>query len=201
MLKKIWIAAGLVGIAGVAAVLMFVAQQKPYTWHGSLFRPANPSAPIQLSDTKNGQFHLEQERGKVVLLFFGYTHCPDECPLTMAKLKEVESSLGPQADQTVVVFVTIDPGRDTPDVLRAYLASFNPAFIGLTGSQPDLERVWKAYGVDPQINGDQGLEGYTVAHSTALYLIDPQGRLRLTYGLDNSPTDIVSDVRYLLSNG
>lgn len=202
MLKKIWLTTSLLGIAGLLlAVYIFSSLNKPYQWHGSLFQPASPAADIRMADTNQGQFQLTQEKGKIVLLFFGYTHCPDECPLTMAKLKAVKASLAEQADKTVVVFVTIDPRRDTADVLRAYLAKFDPSFIGLTGSQADLAPVWKAYGVDAQISGETSPAGYLVAHTTELYLIDQQGRLRLTYGLDNTPLEIEQDVLYLLSRG
>ncbi len=202
MLKRIWLTAGILSLIGlVSAFLIFSSMNKPYQWRGSLFQAASPSPKIQLSDTSHAQFQLGQEKGKIVLLYFGYTHCPDECPLTMAKLKVVKTILGAQGNKTAVVFVTIDPQRDTADVLRAFLAKFDPTFIGLTGSQSDLTAVWQAYGVDAQTNGSSVLAGYQVAHTTELYLIDQQGRLRLTYGLDNSASDIVQDVQYLLSRG
>ena len=119
----------------------------------------------------------------------------------MAKLEQVKLDLGRQASQVEVTFITIDPKRDSLSVLQAYLAKFDPSFIGLTGSPSELTTVWKDYGVDAQINGDNSLQGYQVTHTTELYVIDQQGRLRLTYGTDNSAADIESDLRYLLGQG
>ncbi len=201
MIRKLWITLALLGVAILVAAFLVISAPRPYHWHGSVFQAAAPAAAFQLSDSVNSRFDLNQQKGKVVLLFFGYTHCPDECPLTMAKLKQVKLDLGKQANQVEVVFITIDPKRDSSSVLQAYLAKFDPSFIGLTGSPSELATVWKDYGVDVQISGDNSLQGYLVPHSTELYVIDQQGRLRLTYGTDNSAADIESDLRYLLVQG
>jgi protein SCO1 len=184
---------------GLAFFLLFLAH--PYTWHGSVFQPVHPAFDLVLKDTHNQTFQLSQDKGKIILLFFGYTHCPDECPLTLAKLKQVKADLGSKADHVVFVFVTVDPQRDTPAAILAYLVPFDPAFTGLTGSLSELEPAWNAYGVYNQIDGGAVLEGYQVSHSTQLYLIDAQGRLRLTYHLDNTPQDIEQDILYLVNKG
>ena len=192
---------GLLILLGVAGVFGFARAMQPYTWHGSVFQPAGPAASIPLNDTQGRPFALSQARGKVVLVFFGYTHCPDECPLTMAKLKQVKASLGTAADQVEVVFITIDPSRDTPGVLQAYLSKFDPSFVGLTGPLSALEPVWQAYGVYQQAGGLTGQNSYTVAHSTQVYVIDQSGRLRLTYSTDARAADIEQDLQHLLQTG
>jgi protein SCO1/2 len=201
MLKRVWLVAGLLVVLSLAAIYGYAMASRPYSWHGSVFQPASPAPEIHLNDTQGHPFVLSQAKGKIVLVFFGYTHCPDECPLTMAKLKQVISELGPAADRVEVVFVTIDPQRDTPGVLQAYLAKFNPSFIGLTGPLSALEPVWQAYGVYQQTNGVTAQDAYQVTHSTQLYVIDQNGRLRFTYSIDSTAAEIEQDLRQLIKSG
>jgi protein SCO1/2 len=142
---------------------------------------------------------LSALRGKVVLLYFGYTSCPDVCPTTLADLRQVRSMLGDKGQDVQVVFITVDPDRDTPDRLQSYVSAFDPSFLGLGGSLSDLEPVYRSYGVYREIdkNGDSA-GGYSVTHTARVYLIDPQGNLRLTYSFGTLPEDIAHDIRVLL---
>jgi len=133
---------GLLVLIGVvmAAVLLF---PKTDTFHGTLYDPALPAPEILLNRDNGSSFRLSEQRGDVVLLFFGYTSCPDVCPTTLSELRKVNTELGGNANQVKVVFVTVDPERDTPEQIQKYVSIFNPAFIGLSGSLEELEPVWK----------------------------------------------------------
>ncbi len=149
------------------------------------------ASEIKLTDHNGQPFTLSGQRGKVVLLYFGYTHCPDECPLTMSHVKQALEGLGEDAGNVQVVMVTTDPKRDTPQVLKDYMGNFNPTFLGLTGTAEELQKVWSDYGVSVEAGGE--------AHSTYLYVIDPNGNFREIFHSDADPADIGADVRLLLN--
>lgn len=174
-------------IAGIAGIIYFSAAP---TLQGSVINPPVPAASIDLMNFDGRPFSLNDARGKVTLLYFGYTNCPDECPLMMAHLKLAVDAVGSGADQIVVAMVTTDPMRDTPDTLRQFLRKFDPSFMGLTGSNDDLATVWKGYGVTA-LNGGE-------THSNYLYVIDPSGDLVETFLADAAPEIIAADVRLLL---
>ena len=190
----------LAGVGGLAIILTFLAGSvlfsRPYTFHGSLIDPPAPAPEFALGDQNGETFRLSDQVGKVVLMYFGYTHCPDACPAAMTKFKRLHTDLGRDADSVRFVLVTVDPERDTPDRLREYLAGFDPAFTGLTGSFLDLDLVYRSYGVYQAIPVP-GPE-YLVDHTDRFYAIDPQGNLRLTYTTDTPVADLVQDLRELL---
>jgi len=159
-----------------------------------------PSAPdFTLTDQHGQPFRLSDQRGKAVLLFFGYTHCPDVCPTTLATWKQVHDALGDDADRVRFVFITVDPERDTPQRLRQHLAVFNPGFIGLTGNPEQLAPIYQAYHVyHEEVQESQSAVDYLVNHTAAVFLIDPEGRWRLSYSFGTPPEDIVHDVQVLL---
>jgi protein SCO1/2 len=134
-----------------------------------------------------------------VLLFFGYTSCPDVCPTTLASWKQVHAVLGGDGSKVRFLFVTVDPERDTPARLKRYLAIFSPDFVGLTGTQQALTATYRAYGVvrEKVTRSGSGV-GYLVNHTARTYLIDPAGFLRLSYGFGTLPEDIADDIRRLL---
>ncbi len=172
----------------MAGVLM--ATHKP-SFRGTVINPPAPAADIDLTDSNGQPFSLSNQRGKVVLMYFGYTNCPDECPLTMAKLEQVVGLLGNQAGHVQVIMVTTDPARDNSAQLKKYVSSFNPTFLGLTGTPQELQKVYNGYGV--------AVEGSGETHSTYLYVIDARGFLRLTFiGPDMNPQDVADDVQTLL---
>jgi protein SCO1/2 len=169
-----------------------------YKFRGSVIDPPVAAGNFTLKDQNSQAFQLGDQRGKLVLLFFGYTSCPDVCPTTLAQFKQTRVQLGTQADRVRFVFVTVDPERDLPDTLQKYLGAFDPAFVGLGGSEAELEPVWKAYGVYRKIQPGASATSYTVDHSSHVYLIDAQGNLRLTYAFGVTADDMAADVRYLL---
>ena len=132
----------------------------------------NSAADFTLQNAAGGTWSLAGQR-KAVLLTFGYTHCVDTCPVTLAKLSQAVKALGPRAHDVAVVFVTVDPQRDTPPALRAYLDRFDPSFIGLTGTAQQIAAVEQAYHVWAQrIPGKKGNDNYDDAHSSAIFFID-----------------------------
>jgi protein SCO1/2 len=184
----------IIGSACLAALVLaagiLVATHKP-SFRGTVIAPPATAAEVKLTDSNRAPFLLSSQRGKVVLMYFGYTNCPDECPLTMAKLKQATDLLGTQAQAVQVLMVTTDPTRDDPAQLKKYVTSFNTAFLGLTGTPQDLQKVYSDYGVAVENNGE--------THTTFLYVIDPQGKLRLTFiGPEMNPQDVASDVQTLL---
>lgn len=137
-------------------------------------------------------------RGKVVLLNFGFTSCPDVCPLVLARLRQVLAELGPDAAKTQVVFVSFDPARDTLPVLTAYVQHFNPAIVGVTGSDAGIATVAAQYGVVYLKENSSSAAGYNFSHSDYIYLLDTQGHVRKLYASDAKTTEISTDVRLLL---
>ncbi len=133
-------------------------------------------------------------RVKYMLVFFGYTFCPDVCPTTLAVQAEALKILGGQATRIVPVFITVDPKRDTPEVLKSYLAAFGPDFIGLSGDEAEITQVTKAYRVFYQAHAEEG-DNYTVDHSGVVYLMSPEGKFVANYSLDTSPDMMAADLR------
>ncbi|HEX2980223.1 MAG TPA: SCO family protein [Anaerolineaceae bacterium] len=174
---------------------------QPYTYHGSALDPAQPAPDFSLTDQHNQPFRLSDQKDKVVLVFFGYTSCPDVCPTTLSDFKRVRAQLGNQADQVEFVFITVDPKRDTPERILAFMQVFDPAIVGLTGSDAQLQPVMKAYGVYAQEQPGASAENYLVDHTARVYAIDRQGRLRLTYTFGTPFEDLLQDVQHLVKEG
>lgn len=156
---------------------------------------------FELVDFNGTQRHLADFRGKVVVMFFGFTHCPDVCPTTLAEFNSALKQLGDAADRVQVLFVTVDPQRDTPDVLRGYVTAFNDHFLGLTGTPEQIAKVAKEYKIVYQKVPGSTPDNYSVDHSAGTYIYDEQGRLRLfaPYGLGGDA--IASDLAQLLKTG
>ena len=154
---------------------------------------------LALTDTEGALFDLTALQAHAVLVYFGYTQCPDECPLTLANARWVIEQLGERGDQVEFVLVTVDPINDTPNVLRAYLDRFDTRFIGLTGSDDHLARARAAYGV-LAATPDSDHEHTDVIHGTRVYLIDPAGMLVTSYDLSVPKEDMLSDVRAILKS-
>ena len=186
-------------IALVALVGLASCGRSAPSFRGAELNPPPPATDFTLTDQHGDAFRLSDQRGQVVLLFFGYTHCPDVCPTTLARWKQVSDSLGEDAERVRFVFITVDPERDTPARLQQHLAVFSPDFIGLTGTPEELEPVYAAYSIyHEKAEATGSALGYLVNHSASVLLIDPQGRWRLAYSFGTSPEDIVHDVRELL---
>jgi protein SCO1/2 len=180
-----------VGIAVVLIIssLFYFLFNKP-SLRGSIITPPWTAPEISLRDHDGRLFTLSDQKGKVVLLYFGYVNCPDECPLTMAHVKLARESLGDRAGDVQVIMVSTDPVRDTPDALKTFMEHFDPSFRGLTGSLPELQKAWRDYGVTVDDGGE--------THSTYLFVIDPAGNIRETFLPDTEPQEIAADLKLLL---
>jgi protein SCO1/2 len=153
-------------------------------------------AKLELTDHTGRARTLEDFRGKAVVLFFGFTQCPDVCPTTLVDIANSLKKLGADADRVQVLFVTVDPERDTPKALADYVGAFDPRFIALRGDAAQTQRVAKEFKIyyEKRKQGD----GYTVDHSGQTYVIDPQGRLRLLVRHERIAQDLADDLRTLL---
>jgi protein SCO1/2 len=183
----------LFGIAGLAVLVILTAvlyftQTRSLT--GTVLDPPWTAPEMDLIDQRGSPFSLTDQRGKVVLVYFGYVNCPDECPLTMAHLKLVRENLGRKADRMQVVMVSTDPARDTPEALGEFLGKFDPSFVGLTGTEEQLQKVWGDYYVTVEEGGE--------VHSSLIYVVDPAGDIRETIHSEAEISDIASDVEVLL---
>lgn len=148
----------------------------------------------------NGKMRtLADFKGKAVVVFFGYTQCPDVCPTTMAEMANVMQQLGPLAERVQVLFITLDPARDTPAVLSKYVPAFDPRFLGLVGDQAATDKVAKEFKVFYQKVPGKEPGSYTMDHTAGSYVFDPQGRLRLFVRHGQGPEPIVHDLKILLS--
>jgi protein SCO1/2 len=162
-----------------------------------VFDPPRPAPDFTLPASTGGAFTLSSQRGKVVLLAFGFTNCPDVCPTTLAVLARMHEELGPLADEVQVVFATVDPERDTAPAMRDFLAFFDESFIGITGTPDQMADLRKAYGISAQ-RVDDGQGGYRVHHSSFVYLIDRAGLIRALAPFGQGAEDFTHDVRILL---
>jgi protein SCO1/2 len=172
---------------------------RPHTFGGTELKPAAPASEIALTDQYGKSFSLSAQRGKVVLMYFGYTACPDVCPATLGTFKSVRQQLGSAADNLRLVFITVDPDRDTPDVLRAYLGRVDPAILGLSGPRDALAAAAKAYGVHFAVNPALDPTGHSVEHTDRIFAVDRAGNWRVLYTADVEPSVLAADVQALLA--
>lgn len=191
----------LFGVAGTLALVLLVwaaAFARPYELHGSEITTEVQAPAVNLTRADGSPFRISALKGKIVLLFFGFTSCPDVCPTTLADFKRVKADLGEKADQLAFIFITVDPQRDTPEGAQAYAAGFDPQFIGLSGSETELEPVWQGYGVYRKVTESGSAASYEVDHSSRVYLVDSTNRLRVTYPYGTPVEDLTADIRFLL---
>jgi protein SCO1/2 len=168
--------------ASVLGAPLLASCQSSAAWHGTDISGSLPALDFTMTRVSDGKVvHADAYRGKVVLLYFGYTFCPDLCPTTLQNLTLVLQKLGPLAGRVRVLFVTVDPNRDTPKVLEQYVSSFAPQTVGLRGTPDELAALAKrcrvAYSVTPAHDG----QPYEVTHSSVVYAFDPAGKVRLLF--------------------
>jgi protein SCO1/2 len=181
---------------------------------GAIVNPPFQVHDFTLTNQTGASLNLKDLRGRAIVLFFGYTHCPDVCPTTLADFTQVKKLLGAEADQIAFVFVTVDSRRDTPAVLKEYLNHFDPGFIGLTGDETTLRSMAAEYGAyfsssaDPQTDDggkdhhEKGIDSdnYFVQHTSPAYLIDTRGFLRVVYFNRTAPEIIAQGIQHILQD-
>ncbi len=192
-----------VAAAAVAAATLVAGCAAP-AYHGVVADPPAVVEDVALSGAADGPFRLSDLAGRWVLLFFGYAHCPDVCPLTLAHLSGALDDLGPAADDITIVFVSVDPERDTPADLAAYAASFGPRVRAVTGTRVEIDAAVAAFGARYSLEKDApgaSAAGYSVSHSGEVWVVDPERRLRLTIPYGVGSADIAADLRRLVVGG
>jgi protein SCO1/2 len=180
-------------LAGCAMTQASVDPKQQFSSVASVIDPPLPVSDFTLTNQQGKPTSLNELRGKLALVYVGYTNCADVCPTAMANFTRVKQALGSKADQAAFVFISIDPTRDTPEVLTQYLSVFDPAFIALTGDLAATQQVAKAF----QTTFLPHPDGKVIDHSERIYLLNKQGNIRITYQLDALPAAIASDMKIL----
>lgn len=174
------------------------ATEASHEFAGAVLEDPEPLPDFTLTGD-DGPVSLSDYRGQYVFLYFGYMFCPDFCPTTMSKLAKVHRDLGDDAGRMQAIMVSVDPERDTPELLARYAEAFNPAFIGITGTQEEIDRAGEPYGLYYQRHEGSAATGYLVDHSTRTYLIGPDGRALVAYPHDAPAEAILADLRWLIN--
>lgn len=165
---------------------------------GIILEDAEPAPALAFTTADSVRFDLAAEKGNVVLLYFGYTHCPDVCPTTLGDWARARRALGPDTTNVKFVFVSMDPDRDTPVISQQYAKQFNASFIGVTGTTEELEALKKRWSIAAYPEGDPRDGPYTVAHPAHTFVVDRQGRLRVLFEPGVSGDELAKDLRKLL---
>ncbi len=195
----IFLALGIVAIImlGVLAVYWL----RPPVLHGTVLQAPDLPADFTLINEQGQETHLRDQQGTWTLVYFGYTVCPDICPTTLADLRAMNVALGDKAEDAQVVFVSLDPERDTPERMAAYTDAFDPTFMGLTGSLEAIDAAATAFGVFYQKHEAEGASGYLIDHTSTVALIDPRGYVRMIFPYGVPGADIAADLKYFMRRG
>ncbi|MBL8062842.1 MAG: SCO family protein [Anaerolineales bacterium] len=171
---------------------------RPHTFHGTVIQSPDPSHDFKLTGV-NGDVSLSDYRGKLVLIYFGYTFCPDICPATLANVAQALRDMGDEkASEIQTIMISLDPERDTPEKLAAYVTHFHPTFIGITGSQDDLITITTLYGIFFQKKEGSSATDYLIDHTATLMVIDREGYLKLVFPFGVTSKEIAEDLEYML---
>jgi protein SCO1 len=174
---------------------------RPYRFIGTPYDAPQPAAEISGVNWDNTPFRLSEQRGRVALVFFGYTFCPDVCPTTLGEMRVMAEALGDKAKDVAVVFVSVDPERDTPEQLARYVPVFSSSFYGIHIPPDQLEPIKKAYGVIAEkryYDANDSAAGYSVDHTARVFVVDKAGNLRMSFSYGTPADDMRSDVEHLL---
>lgn len=184
--------------AGYFGLRMFSA---PPALHGTVMEEPSQLSDFTLTGHTGERVSLTDYRGQVVLLYYGYTFCPDVCPTTLAEIKQAWAALEGQADDVQVLMVTVDPERDTVEKLAEYMGFFGSGFLGLTGSEAEITAATAPYGIYFEKQEVEGASGYLVDHTAAVLVVDREGFLRILYPYGVPSEDMAADLEILLDEG
>lgn len=193
----------LVAALGISALIAFIQiesykRTQPSATNATTVAGAPIGGPFTLTDHKGLIFTNQDLRGKYALIYFGFTYCPAICPAELQKMNVALTQSGVATDKIQPVFITVDPERDTQDVLAKYVTQFNPALIGLTGTPEQIQAVLKAYKIYARKVEDPALSDYTMDHSSYIYFLDPDGNLLGLFGVSSTPSEIAAAIRAAL---
>ena len=181
-------------ILGLATGIYFF---RPHTFHGTVIQSPETSYDFTLTGG-SGDVSLSDFRGKLVLIYFGYTFCPDICPATLGNVNQALKQIGSKAEDIQLIMVSLDPQRDTPEKLEQYVAHFNPTFIGITGTQEQVDTVTSLYGVFYEKKEGSEATSYLIDHTATLMVIDREGYLKLVFPFGVTADEIADDLKYML---
>lgn len=190
----------LIGLAVVAlAVVVIMPRLRPHVFHGQVLQSPDP-VDFTLTAHTGERVKLSDFRGKYVLIYFGYTYCPDVCPTTLAHVNQALSLLDDKAEDVQFLMVSVDPERDTPAKLAQYVGAFNPTFIGLTGSEHDVSQAATPFGVYFAKQEVEGKSDYLVDHTATTMVVDPEGRVKLVWPYNVSSEFMADDLEYMIGS-
>lgn len=199
-LAGIWLALLLAGLTSGCALPLptLLTRTAPAPLNGAALTPPRTVPDLTLQRADGRPFHTADLNGRLSLVFFGYTFCPDVCPLTLAEVTQVRRLLGPDAERVDIYFVTVDPARDTSERLQRYVKAFDPAIEGLTGTPAALDEMRSAFGaVATRRDAPDGGPNYFMDHTAGLFLVDRSGGISLLYAYGTPPEQISDDLRQL----
>ena len=195
--RILWISVGAILVLALAALLAW--RLRPPELHGVLIQSPQEAADFTLMTSTGEPMSLSDFRGKFVLLYFGYTFCPDVCPTTLNDLKGMMEALGPKrAEDVQVIMVSVDPERDTVEQLASYLPYFHPSFLGMTGKVEDIQPVASRLGIFFERHEGTSAAGYLVDHTAVVILVDDEGYVRMIFPYGTSGEDMAADLTYLM---
>jgi protein SCO1/2 len=184
-------------LLGLFPLILLACGPGEHAFHGNPYQNPSTAPDIQAEDFRGVPFGLSEKKGTTILLYFGYTFCPDICPATLADIHWVFKQFDASELNAELVFITVDPERDTPEALETYLARFHPAFTGLNLSDSNLFEIKQLYGVFSEKEPSEKNDYYLVSHTSRVFLIDPDGLLVTNYSFGTSREDILIDLKYL----
>lgn len=187
-------------LGALALPLAGCGRESNQTWQLDNITGVMPDLQFDLTNDLGKKVTAQDYRGKIVLLYFGYTHCPDVCPTTMQLMSNVVQQLGPQANDVRILFVSVDPKRDTDAILKAYTQAFSPYAVGLTGTMKQIEAITRRYRVAFSYGKPDAQGNYVVDHSAGVYIFDRDGRIRLLASDSNPPSAWVHDLKQLIAD-
>jgi protein SCO1 len=189
-------------ILGIGAIVLIVAAAfvllRPYEYHGLVLQSPKPAADFTLAAAGDQAVSLSDYRGKLVVLYFGYTFCPDVCPTTLAEITKAVEKLGKKADDVQVIMVTVDPERDTPERLAEYMAFFNSSFVGLSGTPEQIAAAATPFGIYYQKHEGTAATGYLVDHTATTSVLDREGRVKLVWPFGTDGDAMAADLAQML---
>jgi protein SCO1/2 len=184
----------------VLAGLWAVPRLRPHTFYGTLLQSPNEAYDFTLTSQNNQQISLSNFRGKIVLLYFGYTFCPDVCPATLSEVAKALEILGESAEDVQLIMISVDPERDTPDKLAAYVSHFYPTFLGVTGTPEQIAEAATLYGIFYEKNEGSIATGYLVDHTATITVIGQDGHVKLVFPFGTPAEELAEDLAYLLKH-
>ena len=171
---------------------------RPYIFHGTVMQSPGDAPGFDLMSNTGQKVSLDDFRGKLVMLYFGYTFCPDVCPATLVEIAGAMDILGEDADKVQVIMVSVDPERDTPEALGEYVAHFDPAFLGVTGTAEEIAALATLYGIFYEKHEGTAASGYLIDHTATVMVVDEDGALKLVWPFGTTAAEMAEDLEHMM---